>query len=74
MYKDWYIYIYHNTMDYNHNIHPKIIKLFNTTLLFILSDQLMNSLFPISRYYDTLCIGYKDPLIWNSLSINIKKH
>ena len=26
----------------------------------------------ISRYYATFCIGYKGPLIWNSLSINIK--
>ena len=32
----------------------------------------MNSLFPISRYYATFCIGYIGPFIWNSLSINIK--
>ena len=26
----------------------------------------------ISRCYDTFCIGYKGPLLWNSLSIDIK--
>ena len=64
MYKAWY----------NNNIHPQIIKLFNkknnmyslrSTNAFVIPN--------ISRYYKKLCIGYKDLLILNSLSIIIKK-
>ena len=62
MYKAWY----------NNNIHPQIIKLFNKkNTIYSLRSTNVFVVPNISRYYDKFCIGYKCPLLWNSLSIDI---
>ena len=65
MYKAWY----------NNNIHPQIIKLFNNKKTIYSQIRSTNEIVVPnnSRYYDKFCIGYKGPLLWNSLSIDIKK-
>ena len=71
MYKAWY----------NNNIHPQlyintytlIIKLFNKKkTIYSLRSTNEFVVTNISRCYDKFCIGYKGPLLWNSLSIDIK--
>ena len=69
---DLNIYKYMYKAWYNNNIHPQIIKLFNKkkTIYYIRSPN--EFVIPnISRYYDKFCIGYKGPLLWNSISIDI---
>ena len=56
MYKTWY----------NHNIHPIIIKLFNTKKSIYSLRSTNEFVVPnISRYYEQCCMGYKGPLLWN---------
>ena len=63
MYKAWY----------NNNIHPQIIKLFNKKKTIYSLRSTNEFVVPnISSCYDKFCIGYKGPLLWNSLSIDIK--
>ena len=57
MYKYWY----------TNNIHKQIIKLLNKkNTMYSLRSNNEFIVHNISRYYDTFCIGYKCPSIWNS--------
>ena len=57
MYKSWY----------TNNIHQQIIKLLNKkNTMYSLRSNNEFIVHNISRYYDTFCIGYKGPLLWNS--------
>ena len=70
---DLNIYKYMYKAWYNKNIHPKIIKLFNKKKTIYSLRSINEFVVPnISRCYDKFCIGYKGPLLWNSLSIDIK--
>ena len=70
---DLNIYKYMYKAWYNNNIHPQIIKLFNKKKTIYSLRSTNEFVVPnISRCYDKFCIGYKGPLLWNSLSIDIK--